>query len=262
MYRSAMLLGVLVLGLTPALTLAADKPAPAAAPAPSAGVFTDAQKAAIEEIVRDLLTKKEPDLVVKAAQEMQNRDEAEVSAKSQQALKDNREKIDNDPSSPIAGNPKGDVTLVEFFDYQCGFCKTAYDNIFKVVGEDKKVKFVFKELPILGPNSVQASKAALASVKQGKYQKFHETLMKTKERLSDEVIFNAAKTSGLDVEKLKKDMADESIDKIIKANQALAKEVGAHGTPTFIINDQLYPGAMQYEQLKKAVEDARKNAKK
>jgi len=131
-----------------------------------------------------------------------------------------------------------------------------------VVGEDKKVKFVFKELPILGPNSVQASKAALASVKQGKYQKFHETLMKTKERLSDEVIFNAAKTSGLDVEKLKKDMADESIDKIIKANQALAKEVGAHGTPTFIINDQLYPGAMQYEQLKKAVEDARKNAKK
>jgi len=115
MYRSAMLLGVLVLGLTPALTLAADKPAPTAAPAPSADVFTDAQKAAIEEIVRDLLTKKEPDLVVKAAQEMQNRYEAEVSAKSQQALKDNREKIDNDPSSPIAGNPKGDVTLVEFF---------------------------------------------------------------------------------------------------------------------------------------------------
>lgn len=257
MYRPVAFLSTLILGLMPALAFAAD-PAPAAAPT----AFTDAQKAAIEEIVRELLTKKEPDLVIKAAQEMQNKQETEIAAKSQQALATNKDKIYNDPNAPVAGNPKGNVTMVEFFDYQCGFCKTTYDNIMKLLAEDKNVKFVFKEFPILGPNSMVTSKAALASVKQGKYPKFHEALMRTKEQLSEDVVMRVAKTVGLDTDKLKKDMADESIEKMIKANLALGGEIGARGTPSFVIGDQVYPGAMQFDHMKKAIEDARKGAKK
>ena len=246
-----LLLSAALIGFVPVLAFAAD-----AAP------FTDAQKAAIEDIVRNQLTKKEPDIIIKAAQEIQNRQETEAGAKNQQALAANRDKIFNDANAPVGGNPKGDVTVVEFYDYQCGYCKMTEEAVRKLLTEDKNVKFVYKEYPILGPNSVQASKASLASVRQGKFAKFHDALMTTKDHLTDDVIFKVAKSNGLDAEKLKKDMTDESIDKMIKANQALGNEIGAHGTPTFVIGDQVYPGALPYESLKKSVDELRASAKK
>lgn len=244
-----------VLGIMAAPTLAADTPAPAPA------ALTDAQKAAVEEVVRNLLIKKEPDIIIKAAQEVQNRQEAETNAKSQEALTTYREKIYNDPNAPVAGNPKGNVTVVEFYDYQCGYCKISVEAIQKLLAEDKNVKLIYKEFPILGPNSVLAAKISLASIRQGKFIKFHDALMSDKEHLSEEGIFKIAKSVGLDVEKLKKDMADPAIEKMIKENQTLGSDIGAHGTPTFVIGDQVYPGAMQYDSLKKAVEDARAEAK-
>lgn len=254
----------LIIGLTPALAMAAN-PAPAAAPAtpaPASAAFTDAQKAAIEDIVRNLLTKKEPDLIIKAAQEYQLRQETVDLEKSQKALANNRDKIFNDANAPVGGNPKGDVTVVEFYDYQCGYCKMSEEAIVKLLAEDKNIKFVYKEFPVLGPMSTQAAKASLASVRQGKFAKFHEALMNTKDHLSEDVILKVAKSVGLDAEKLKKDMADEAIDKMIKENIATGNEVGAHGTPTFIIGDQIFPGAMPIEAMKKAVEATRKGAKK
>jgi protein-disulfide isomerase len=248
---ATLLIGALI-GL-PTLATAADAPAPA---------FTDAQKAAIEDIVRDLLTKKEPDLVIKAAKEMQNRMETESATKSKQAIADNKDRIFNDPNAQIGGNPKGDVTLVEFFDYQCGYCKAVEPTLVKLLQEDKNLKIIYKEYPILGEGSVIASKAALASVKQGKYLKFHEALMSAKEHFTEESVMKIAKDSGLDVEKLKKDMADDNIEKIIRANQLLGNQIEARGTPSFILGDQLLPGALPYEQMKEAISEIRKEAKK
>jgi protein-disulfide isomerase len=265
-------LTALIIGLMPALALAADTPAPAVpapvaapaatAPAPAAApVFTDAQKAAIEDVVRNLLIKKDPEIIVKSIQEMQARQTAEASVKSKEALTGNRDKIFNDPNAPVGGNLKGTVTVVEFYDYQCGYCKSMQDSVDKLLKEDKNVKFVYKEFPILGDNSVKAAKAALAGVRQGKFPQLHEALMASKEHLTDDVIFKIAKGLGVDLEKLKKDMADEAIEKMVKANQELGSEIGAHGTPSFVIGDQVYPGAMSYDQLKQTVDEARKNAK-
>jgi len=247
MLPAKIIFGVLALCLLPASSFAADSPAQ----------FTDSQKAAIEELVRNLLIKKEPEIIMKAAQEIQNRQEAEASVKNQQAVAVNREKLLNDPNSPVGGNLKGAVTIVEFIDYQCGYCKLSYEAVEKLLSENKDVKIIYKEFPILGPASVQAAKASLASARQGKFHKFHKALMPVKEHLSDEVIFKTAKEAGLNVDKLKKDMADPAIEKMIKESLELGNEVGAHGTPTFIIGETVHPGMMQYEELKKAVEEAR-----
>ncbi|NTU76363.1 MAG: DsbA family protein [Alphaproteobacteria bacterium] len=250
---SASILGVLAIALMPTLAFAVDTPA-----AP----FTDAQKAAVEQIVRDLLTKKEPDLVIKAVQEIQGREEKETATKGKEAVIKNHDKIFNDASAPVGGNPKGDVTVVEFFDYQCGYCKMTQEIVGKLVAEDKNIKLVYKEYPILGPDSARVAKAALASVKQGKYVKFHDALMATKEPLADDALFRVAKDVGLDVEKLKKDMDDEAIEKMVKANREVGVEIGARGTPTFVIGEQVFPGAVPLESLKQAIAEARKSAKK
>ena len=140
----------------------------------------------------------------------------------------------NDPMSPVIGNPKGDSTIIEFFDYACPYCKAAEPRIEKLVKDDKRVRLVMKEFPILTPESFVATKAALASVRQGKYEAFHNTLMNFKGQLQNEVIFDAAKEVGLDLVRLKKDMeAPEITDEII-ANYNLARGVRIFQTPGFI----------------------------
>lgn len=224
--------------------------------------LSDAQKADVEAVVRELLLQKEPDLIVKAAQEMQRRMEEEQTAKANEGVAKNRDLIFKNAASPVAGNPKGDVTIVEFFDYQCGYCKAVIASVDSLLKEDKNIRFVFKELPILGPVSTLAAKAALASEKQGKYYAFHAALMESKERISETSIFETAKSIGLDVEKLKKDMESPAIDQAIKANIALSGEIGARGTPTFIVGDKLYPGALQLDQMKELVAKIRKDSGK
>ncbi len=251
-----------ILGISAYLTanssIAATSPAPASPVA--ATQFSDEQKAAIEEMVRDLLIKKDPDIVMMAAQEAQSRQEKAVLEKGKKSLGENRDKVFNDPTSPVGGNPKGDVTVVEFFDYQCGYCKVAQNTVSKLVAEDKNIKLIYKEFPILGQDSLKASKAALAAARQGKYQKFHDVLMSKKERISDEAINSAAKEAGLDVEKMKKDAASEEIGKIISANVDLGTMIGARGTPTFVVGDQIFPGVMELEQFKKVIAETRQGS--
>ncbi|MGE3622663.1 MAG: DsbA family protein [Bdellovibrionales bacterium] len=267
---AALLASMPVMAATNADAPKAPAPTPAAAPAvspaattaPAASVFSDAQRSEIENVVKEYLTQKNPEVIMQAMQELKKRQEADSDAKSKSAITSNKDKLYNDPNSPVGGNPKGDVTVVEFFDYQCGYCKMSQPTVEKLIKEDKNVKVVYKEFPILGPASTTATKAALASVKQNKYEKLHEALMTEKGHFTDDIVYKIAKDAGLDVEKLKKDMNDPSIDKMIEANIALGTEIGARGTPTFIINDELFPGAMEYPQLKKAVEDARTAGKK
>lgn len=224
--------------------------------------FSDTQKKEVEKVVRELLLKKEPDLIVKAAQEVQRRAEKEDSEKGRETITKNKKELFNDPDSPTAGNPKGDVTIVEFFDYSCGYCKAVQPTIQELLDNDKNIHFVFKEFPILGPDSLRAAKAALAAAKQGKYVSLHAGLMASKERLTQEGILRIASSAGLDVERLEKDIDDPAIAKNIEKTNKLGGAIGARGTPTFVIGDKLYPGALPIEQIKAIVEETRKNAKK
>lgn len=242
----------LLAGLIPFAASAADAPA----------ALTDAQKAAVEEVVRDLLTKKEPEILMQAFRTMQVKEEKAQFEKSSEAIKKSANDLFNNPDSPVGGNPKGDVTIVEFFDYSCGYCKMAQASVEKFIGEDKNVRLIYKEYPILGQASVDASKAALASVAQGKYVAFHNALMKAKDKLSMETILKLAKETGLDADKLKKDMEAEKIGKIIEANHEMAASMGVRGTPGFIIGNKLYPGALNEEGLKKIVAEVRADAAK
>jgi protein-disulfide isomerase len=153
----------------------------------------------------------------------------------------------------VMGNPTGDVTVVEFMDYNCGYCKRSLPDVMKLVEQDKNLRVVIKEFPILGPTSIVASRAALAADKQGKYEKMHMALMAHKGALSDQAIFEIAKAIGLDVEKLKADMEDKAINERIEKNHQLANMLGIDGTPAFIIDQQLIPGALGYEALSGAV---------
>jgi len=249
----------------PAETVSSSPVGTATAPA---SALTDAQRAAVEDIIKDYLTKKNPEVLMQALQELQKRETADSDAKSKTALTTDHDKIFNDPMTPIGGNPKGAVTVVEFFDYQCGYCKMSEPHIQKLLKENKEVKFIYKDFPVLGDSSTLAAKAALAAAKQGKYVQYHDALMSaafshgSRPQDDEKTVYTTAKNVGLDVEKLKKDMNDDSIDKQLKDNVQLGMDVGARGTPTFIIGDAVYPGAMEYDQLKKSVDDAAAAVKK
>ena len=231
--------------------------APGVAPMATGKTFSDADRAEIESIIKDYLTTKHPEVVMQAAQEMQKREHATAETKSKEAVGTSKDRIFNDADTPVGGNPKGDITMVEFFDYQCGYCKMSEESVEKLLKEDKGIKFIYKDFPILGPMSVTAARAALASVNQGKYIKFHDALMTKKDHLTEDLIYQTAKDAGLDVDMLKKDMAGDKISKIVDDNLKLGSDIGVRGTPMFIIGEQVYPGALPLEQMKKAIADAR-----
>ena len=153
----------------------------------------------------------------------------------------------------MAGNPAGKVTVVEFFDYNCGYCKRSLPDVLKLIETDKDVKLVIKEFPILGPGSLVAAKAAVAARRQGKYWEFHLALMNEKGAIDEARVFEVAKTVGLDGAKLRRDMEDPEIAKIIARNHTTAEALGIQGTPAFVIDQTLVPGALGFEALTGAV---------
>lgn len=232
----------------------------AAETAPASG-FTDAQKTQIEEVVKNLLTSKEPGIVMTAVKEFQRKQEEETTLKSKEALAKHKDKLAL-ATDPFVGNAKGDVTVVEFFDYNCGYCKKANPTVRKLIEEDKNVRLVYKEFPILAESSRTAAKAALAAGKQNRYADFHNALMEHKGQLSDDVVMEIAGKLGLDKEKLKKDMEAPDVTAQLAANQELGVSIGARGTPTFVIGEKLFPGALELEDLKTQIAEARKTPKK
>jgi len=262
MRKTALLLTAAFLFLAPYAAQAADATPAASTPAPQPSTFTDAQKAEIETIVKEYLTTEHPEVLAQGLQNLQKKEQDDADAKSKSAISEAKDRVFNDPHTPVGGNPKGNVTIVEFFDYQCGYCKMSEEGVEKLLKEDKNIKFIYKDFPILGPVSGEASKAGLASDKQGKFQAFHDALLSKKDHLTSEMIYQTAKEVGLDVDKLKKDMADPAISEEIAANLKLGEDVGVRGTPMFIVNDNIFPGALQYQQLKDAVAAARSPDKK
>lgn len=222
----------------------------------AAAEFTPDQKTAIEGIIGDYL-KTHPDVLIDAIQNAEDKLKADAKDKATQALAAHRQQVFDDPQSPVAGNPKGDVTLVEFFDYRCPYCKQVEPALEKLIGDDHQLRFVFKEFPVLGPDSEIAARVALAARKQGKYDAFHRAMMGTGGHIDQPVIYKVAASVGLDIDRVKQDMAAPDIEKELKANLDLGQTLDLSGTPSFIVGDTIVPGAISAADLKQLIAAAR-----
>lgn len=205
------------------------------------------KRAEIEQVIKDYLMAN-PEILMQAQQALEAKMEKEQTEKTKSALKDNATDIFKDPNSAVGGNPDGDVTIVEFFDYNCGYCRRSYDDIASVIKKDPKVRFVFKELPIINQDaSPGAAKVALAARNQGKYMELHQALMKGQGIASEKTALAKAESLGLDMTKLKADMASPEIKAELDKVLELAKKLNVGGTPFFLVGDHVVAGG--YENL-------------
>jgi protein-disulfide isomerase len=212
----------------------------------------------VVDIVRNYLTKN-PEILVEMTNELDKRQAAEQAEKQQKVIGDNAEAIFRSPLAHVAGNPNGDVSVVEFFDYNCGFCKRALPDVVKLSQNDNKVRLVLKELPIFGEESEGAAKVALASAKQGKYFEMYQKLFTEPGKADKDKALRIAGELGLDKAQLEKDMQDPEIQKSLDEAKELATKLGLQGTPLFLIGDRSIPGAPDdlYDQLTKNVAEVR-----
>ena len=204
--------------------------------------------AAIERYIRA-----HPEVIEQSLQGLLAKREAELRDHHKAALATKQQELLHDPASPISGNLKGDITLVEFYDYRCGFCKKAASAVTELQKEDRRVRVVYKDLPILGEPSELAAKAALASQAQGKHQVFHEALLASHAEMTKESIMKIAVKVGLDTKRLEADMANPMWQTAIDKNRALARELGISGTPGFIVGNELVPGWLDLKGLKELI---------
>ncbi|KAB2916384.1 MAG: DsbA family protein [Hyphomicrobiaceae bacterium] len=198
-----------------------------------------------------------PEIIAEALQQLERRQQLAEATEAQGALKMHAEELLRDPASPVGGNPKGDVSLVEFFDYNCPYCRQVAPHMAKAEANDPKLRIVYKEFPILGPNSTFAAKAALAAHRQGKYVAFHQALMELKGPTAEKTVLETAGRLGLDLDRLKGDMADPAIEAAINRNLALARALRINGTPGFVIGKEIVRGAMDLATMEGLIQQAR-----
>ncbi len=222
----------------------------------SAQEFTAKQQVQIKKMFEDYLLENGA-VVIKSVEKYQDIQEAESRKESELKAKDFLTSIKNDTDIPMTGNKDGDITLVEFFDYNCGYCSRALDEIVSVLEEDKNLKVLFFDMPILSPASLEASKWSLAAHKQGKYFEYHQAIFEKRGPKDDAVFEELGKNLDLDIKKLKKDKDSPEIDKILKNNIAQAQAMNIRGTPGFIINGQIFPGYMQSDKILEIIKEAR-----
>lgn len=238
----------------------AQSTTPAVAAAPAAATFTPAQTTAIEKIVHDYLVAN-PEVLVEASKTLQAQQQKKMEADAMGAIAQNKAKLFDDAQSPSIGDKAASVTLVEFFDYQCGHCRQMESTISDLASQNKDLRIVFKELPIFGGTSNYAAKAALAvsMADPSKYYAFHNALLASNGPLNPDSIAAIAKKAGVDIAKMKKDMNSPAIDQELKANFALAQALKVMGTPTFVIANKaqtkfgFIPGATSLDDLKNQI---------
>lgn len=221
----------------------------------SPAVFDDAEREAIEAVVEDYILD-HPEIVYRALQVLQERQQAAEAERAELALTSHRDMLERDPNSPVGGNADGDVTVVEFFDYRCPYCKRVAPDVERLLAEDPDVRLVYKEWPILGPESVFAARAALAAREQDQYPAFHEQVMALEE-VTEASVMAVAGDLGLDLEQLREDMASPEVEAHIQQSMQLAQALGINGTPAFVIGDRVVPGATSYDTLSGLVDAAR-----
>jgi protein-disulfide isomerase len=196
-----------------------------------------------------------PEVILKSVDKFRQKTEDNAKV-DDEYIKENFIKFANNPNIPYMGSDKPKVIIIEFFDYNCGYCKKSLDAVTELLRTEFDLKISFRDYPILAPSSRTAAKAALASREQGKYFIFHSALMNMQGNLNEDKIFSIATNLGMNLDKLKEDMDKVEIDNIIKDNETLARKLNIRGTPTFIINGELYAGALELNKLKTIIDKA------
>lgn len=222
--------------------------------------FNDAQKQSIETVVRDYLVKN-PEILIEMSSELERKQAEAEQENRTTVIAENADEIYRDDHGLVGGNPEGDVTLVEFSDYNCPYCKRAFTSVAKLIESDPKVRVVMKEFPIFGEQSEGAAHVAIAAGKQGKYFEMHTALLQANGRSNKESALKLAEGLGLDMEKLRADADSPEVDKIIEETRELGEKLGVQGTPFYLVGDRVVPGAPDnlYEIFVETVGEVRKN---
>jgi protein-disulfide isomerase len=222
--------------------------------------ISDAQRGEIEKIIREYLVK-HPEVLQDAMAELEKKQAADEAAKNQAAVKDNAETIFNSPRQVVLGNPEGDVTFVEFFDYNCGYCKRAMVDMFDLMKHDPKLKIVLKEFPVLGPSSIEAARVAVAVRMQDKtgkkYIEFHQKLLTGRGQADKARAVAVAKEIGMDMARLERDLSSAEVKATLEESLKLAEKLGLNGTPSYVIGSNVVIGAVGLDKLKESVNTAR-----
>ena len=202
-----------------------------------------------------------PEVLIDMQSELERKQVAEQKDLREKAINENAAALFRSEHSLIAGNPNGDVTVVEFFDYNCGYCRRAFKDLVKLIESDKNVRVVLKEFPIFGKPSEEVARIAIAASKQGKYFEMHSALFNASGRATKDQALKTAEKIGLDVERLKKDMDLPEVKKVISETALLADKMGLQGTPFYLVGDKSIPGAPDnlYDMFVESVADIRKN---
>jgi protein-disulfide isomerase len=232
-----------LMGRSIVTSAAEDKASPpAVAATETVPGFTSEQKTSIETIVKTYLLA-HPEVLMEVQSAFETKMQKEQEDKTKAMVAENAKDIYRHPDAAVAGNPNGDITVVEFFDYNCGYCKRGFPAVAKLIESDKNVRVVFKELPIISDASEPVSRIALASKLQGKYWEMHKVLISHKGTTTEAVALKAAEELGLDMTKLKSDMNSDSVKGELTRVKDLAQKMGINGTPHFLVGDRSVGGA-------------------
>jgi protein-disulfide isomerase len=245
-----------------ALTLAASglAPAPANAQAPA---FTEPQRRALNDMIKDYILKN-PEVIQEAMIELERRQKESERQARLKITQDKSGPLFSSPTSSVFGNANGDVVIVEFFDYNCGFCKRALGDLQKMVNEDKNVKVVVKDFPVLGQGSVEAATVAIAAKQQlspDKVWAFHQRLLSVRGQVGRQQAMDAAKDVGADMARLQRDLDSPVVRAAIEENIQIADQLGLTGTPSYVVGEEIVVGAVGFAELKSRVDNIRKCGK-
>jgi len=232
---------------------------PAAATGTSPPDTADTTDETFETRVREYLLNN-PGVVVEAIERWRTQQAEAETARVAALIDEHREALFRHPDDPVGGNPDGDVTLVEFMDYNCVFCRRIYPALLDLRQQDPALRVVFKEFPILGLGSEFAAKAALAARQQALYQPFHDAMMQVEGVLDEDRVLTIAGELGLDLARLRADMDNPGFETMFQRNYSLAQDLGITGTPSFVIGERLVDGAVDLETLQTLVREARETA--
>jgi protein-disulfide isomerase len=223
---------------------------------PFAASAQSLSEAEIKELALEAILEN-PQVIIEAIAILEEQREAAQAVAQADALRGQQEFLENDPNAPFVGNPDAGTVIVEFFDYNCPYCKRAAGDVKALLAADNDVRVVYREWPILGEGSVFAARAALAARNQGKYEEMHWGLMEMRGRAEEASILSLARSIGLDVEQLREDMQSEAVNSHISTTEQLAQSLGFTGTPAFVIGDALVPGAVPLAELQQHIAEAR-----
>ena len=243
----------IALAVTCALALPCSVPAFTQTPGAGRALVDDET---LQQVIHDYILA-HPEVLIQSLRVAKEREESRVAAQNKSLVTSLRNDLVDDPNAPVRGNPSGDVTLVEFFDYRCPYCRQVEPFVQALISSDRGLRVVVKQFPILGPASVYAARVALAAYKQGKYEQFHDAVMSKRSNFDEAALLKLAEEAGLALDRLKTDMNSPEVDAEIKRTTEIAKTLKLSGTPAFIAGTELIPGATDIETLQVLIDEAR-----